>query len=586
MVETVDIDAVETLKNLNLESKLSDENGKVIDSFSGTYDISKLSPGYIEKTSEKENNTGIYLALFLLLIFVLIIFIRKKNPKPIFVLVLLLIGMSLIYLIEDSKKETEIIQAEEGVGNFSQTIGPYRMKKPGLGRQNPSTYQTEINASLNINYEIFLEQGDRILEDGDVVDTDQPIEFVFNKDGEWFGIGSIFDTPSPYWIDTELYPINDPRTMDIFYSLPEKGCEGINRKIMVCADYRNNFDLWFPLIIKNPAYQLETSGNVNCIGNNCHITGNGGIESTAVINETHFQQMMAIKDYPSAGDCAYYTNLEINRMFLNSVYYDMLPIRSATKTWHFTTPTPAPAPTPTPPTPPVPTPPTPTPPTPTPPVPIQNSPVAQIQCSINNCSVFENKFFVLLNNSYDAQTPDHKLKSVWVITGIDNPFHQRTECENKCNYFPHLSVGNYNAYLRVEDEDGLSDETTKDFKIKKDMKIGFECSLDNINWENCSLISALVNQEVFFKDISKPSEGANIIVRDWTFVDGNPNENKRNNEPNPSTKFISKGIKEILLRIKDSAERIKTASENIEIFLTEENVIKAMPNWREVSPKW
>ena len=215
-------------------------------------------------------------------------------------------------------------------------------------------------------------------------------------------------------------------------------------------------------------------------------------------------------------------------------------------------------------------------------------PTAQIRCSTSDCAAFEGKIFTLFNRSFDKETPDNKLKSFWKVKEINNPTNFReTECKNKCNYtIQNLPIGNYSAYLRVEDEDGLSDETTKDFKIKEDMEIGFQCSLDNINWESCSSIAALINQEVFFKDISQPSEGTDINIRDWTFEDGNPNANRRNNEINPSTKFISEGTKRILLRIRDTAGRTKTALENIKVFFTEEDIIKTMPNWREVHPKW
>ena len=544
MVETVDIEANKNLNLLTLESKLSDKNGKVIDSFSGIYDISKLDPGYIKETSEK-NNTGIYFILFILLlvIFLSFYFLKKRKLKPVFVFVLLLIGASLIfYLIGNIKKETEITQAEEGVGYFSQTIGEWVINHKEL-----YPVSRMITSSLTVNYEIFLKQGDRIFKDGDEVVSDQPIEFVFNKDGEWHGIGRSHDTPPPYWVDAELYPISDPRTTNTFRSLPEKGCASIDYVTRsYCA----------PLIIQNPDYHLNTSGNVNCAGNTCQITGNGDISIIATIDKTYFQQIMALK---SISNCTYRTTQNQNRMRFNNRYHNKLPIESVTKTWNFT-------------------------------VENNDNPTAQIQCSINGCAAFKNEPFTLLNNSFDSETPDDKLKSVWIITGIDNPFHQRTECENKCDYsIQNLPIGNYHAYLRVEDEEGLSDETTKNFIIKKDMEIGFKCSLDNLDWESCSSIAVLLGQEVFFKDISQSSEGANINVRNWTFEDGNPNENKGNNEINPSTSFTiveKKEEKEVTLVVKDSAGREKTLTENIEVFLTEGDILKAMPNWHEVHPKW
>jgi hypothetical protein len=567
MLETADISANQNLSLLNLESELSDANRKVIDSFSGTYDISKLSPGYVEETSEKENKTGIYIVLFLLLIIVsAIYFFKKRKLKPVFILILLLIGASLIFcLVENIKKETEITQAEEGIGEFSQTIGTYRIR----ATHRDYKPKPEIHASLDVYYEIFLKQGDRILKSGDKISSSQPIKFVFNKEGEWHGIGSSWDTPSPYWIDTELYPINDPRTMDTFHSLIEKGCEEANKfwKIAVSKPPPTGWEIhgvYTPLVIKNPNYQLETSDNIDCLENICNVTGNGNVSITATIDKTYFQQIIAIKDFPESGDCTYHTSKIENKICMahkvkygyEEIYYDMLPIESVSKTWNFV-------------------------------VEENENPIAQIQCSISDCATFKNELFTLLNKSFDNKTPDDKLKSVWIIIGIGNPFYQRTECENKCDYsIQNLPIGNYSAYLRVEDEEGLSDETTKNFKIKENMKIGFQCSLDNLNWESCSSIAALVNQEIFFKDISKPSEGANINVRDWTFEDGNPSENKGNNEPNPSAEFISEGIKEIPLKIGDSAGQGKTASENIEVFLTEDDIIKVMPNWREVSPKW
>ena len=557
MLEIADINANKNLNLLNLESKLFDRNGKVIDSFSGTYDISKLSPDYIEKTSE-ENKSGFYLILFLLLIIVsAIYFLKKRKPKPVFVLILLLIGISLIYLIENGKKETEITQAEEGVAEFSQTIGPWFLTHRTAGGPSAPT-SIRIDSTLDVYYEIFLKQGEKILKNGDKIDPGQPIEFVFNKDGEWLGTGRGWDTPPPYWVDSELYPIDDPRTRNTFRSLPEKGCEQIN---FVNRRWRES-GYYVPLIIKNPNYQLNAFGNVNCVGSNCQITGNGNISITATIDKTYFQQIMAAK---SLGNCVYHTTrvgqIYRHKMIFNSRHYDKLPIESVTKTWNFT---------------------------------IEDSgnsaPTAKIQCSTFDCTSFETESFTLLNKSFDDKTPDDKLKSVWIITGIGNPFYQRTECENECDYsVQNLPIGNYHAYLRVEDEEGLSDETTKDFQIKEDIEIGFKCSLDNLEWESCSSIAALVNQEVFFKDISKPSEGANINIRDWTFEDGNPAKNKGNNEINPSTKFDSeekKEEKEVTLLVKDSAGREKTLTENIEVFLKEGDILKVMPNWREVSPKW
>ena len=554
MVETADIGAGQNLNLFNLESELSDDNGKVIDSFSGTYDISKLSPGYIEETSE-ENNAGIYIVLFLLLTAVILsfYFLKKRKSKPIFIFVLLLVGISLIYLIGDGKRETEITKAEEGVGNFSQTIGPWSTSWYSTG------YNATAQISLIVNYKIFLKQKDRILKDGDKINSDQPIEFVFSKEGEWFGVGRAWDTPPPYWIDSELYPINDPRTLDLFNSLPKKGCDLVNLITRYLGYASNN--VYVPLIIKNPDYHLNASNNVKCEGNICDVIGDGKITINAIIDKTYFQQIMAMDH--SVPNACYYSSLarKERKMKLNNQYYDKLPIESVSKTWNFIVEDSG-----------------------------GSSPVAQIQCSVSNCATFKNESFALLNNSFDDKTPDDKLKSVWIVTGTDNQFYQRTECENKCDYTTqNLPIGDYSAYLRVEDEDELSDETTKNFKIKKDMEIEFECSLDNLNWENCSSIAVLSGQEVFFKDISKPSEGANIIARNWTFEDGNPFENKGNNEINPSTSFTiveKKEEKEVTLAIKDSAGREKTLTENIEVFLTEGDVLKAMPNWREVSPKW
>ena len=564
MIETADINANQNLNLFNLESELSDKNGKVIDSFSKTYDISELIPGYIEETSEK-NKSGIYIVLFIMLIIIsALYFLKKRKLKPLSVFVLLMVGISLMFgLIEDNKKDTEVIQAKwEGVGFFSQTIGLYTIYQFGfLGGKEAGLR----NAYLTVNYAIGLIQNGKILKDGDIVDPEYPIEFAFLKDGEWHGTGKFEDTPPPYWIDTELlYPIKDPRTSELFRSLPKEGCTMADF-IFPGGGLLTTYHA--PLIIKNPDWHLGslgTPGKIECEGNKCDITGTGDIEITAVIDKTYFQQIITNIGTNPGSKCIYfwefsdYLGNPIDpRMILQWKPYDMLPIESVTKTWNFNVPEGV------------------------------ESPTAVIECSIPNCATFENEPFALLNKSFDAETSDEKLKSVWIITGIGNPFYQRTECENKCDYTTqNLPIGDYSAYLRIENEDGLSDETTKDFKIKEDMEIGFQCSLDNINWESCSSIAALVDQEVFFKDISEPSEGANIDVRNWTFADGNPFENKWNNKINPSAKFVSEGDKEALLRTKDSVGQEKTMSENIKIFLTEDDIIKVMPNWKEVHPKW
>ena len=578
MVKTAEIDSKKDLKLLNLESKLSDESGKVIDSFSKTYDISELNPNYIEKTSSEENKTGIYLgALLLIIILIIIYFIHKRKPKPIFVFVFLLVGMGLVFCLTENRKEVEVVRADN-LSNSTNQVLNYNLQFPGSGtRGGIDQTAKSFNFDLNINYDLFLLQKsrsgrlgilsrflkrDRFLKNGDNVCGE--VVFEFDKNGEWFDIGGNWDTPPVYWENDFNFSGKECRNVDYF-------------KQQIYSSKRGSisYSAYAPLIIKNPSYKVEAiSGPVTCEGNSCFILGNGEVVIKATVDATEFTQRIYHKRSGECvrenASCGCYSAIQFRDSHENcsgcyncckrNARHQSLPISSATKIWHLSCHNKQ--------------------------EPIdKQEPTAQIQCSTSDCTTFENESFTLLNKSYDDKTPDDKLKSTWIITKVDDPqVFQRTECENKCDYsLQNLPLGEYSAYLRVEDEDGLSDETTKNFRIKKDIEVEFQCSLDNQNWQSCPSTFALTGQKVYFRDVSLPSEGARAKERNWQFEDGNPKEDKGNN-PNPLTRFISEGAKEVSLEVEDSVGRIKTVKESVKIF-SEEN-LKFMPDWYEVTPRW
>lgn len=191
------------------------------------------------------------------------------------------------------------------------------------------------------------------------------------------------------------------------------------------------------------------------------------------------------------------------------------------------------------------------------------NPVARIccqSCTSENCTGYERESFTLINGSYHPDGNDKISSSEWDIIGWGGSPDLKCELPSNplCNFtISTLSAGNYIVSLKVTDIQGNVATTTKSFTILRNIIAEFKCSLNPEGpWQNCANFEVRSGQQVYFKDESVPSEGAEQITHwEWTFQDGNPSTSYLQN---PSTVFLSGGPKNVTLRVRDSAGKEAT----------------------------
>jgi hypothetical protein len=206
---------------------------------------------------------------------------------------------------------------------------------------------------------------------------------------------------------------------------------------------------------------------------------------------------------------------------------------------------------------------------------LNQPPTAQIccqNCAAENCTAYQGSTFTLINNSTD---PDNDIQnSTWDILGWGS--NNDLTCSGVCNYtIPFLSSGNYTVLLSVTDSAGNVATTTKSFQVRQDIYANFQCSLDNINWTDCTGLRIRVGQSLYLRDTSTPSEGATIVSRLWTLQDGNP---ATSTLQNLSVSFSTTGDKTISLSVTDSAARTGTIQKIIKV--------QRLPIWFPVPPRY
>ena len=204
-------------------------------------------------------------------------------------------------------------------------------------------------------------------------------------------------------------------------------------------------------------------------------------------------------------------------------------------------------------------------------------PTANIGCSPSSCEVVRGDRLVLLNNSFDPDGIGDIKSSVWEILGTGITFNCPSN-DRVCDFTPQptLTPGTYTARLTVRDSKNQTSSATRQFRILRDISANFECSLDEgRSYRACNNLQVAVNQKLYIRDLSRPSEGARLTFRRFEFQDGNP---RVSSSPTVVVVFTSGGSKRITLTVRDSRGRTATKSDVII------NVIIPIPRWREIEP--
>jgi len=206
--------------------------------------------------------------------------------------------------------------------------------------------------------------------------------------------------------------------------------------------------------------------------------------------------------------------------------------------------------------------------------------IARISCDASGCDStgcvgYTDCPFILVNDSANAY------KSDWDI--LDWGASPDLSCDSPnalCDFTPQLlPPGDYVATLSVETETGLSDTASKNFSVLQEIAADFQCSLDNVVWQDCEDVKFNPQNAVYFLDQSLPSDpgGGNYITeRKWTFENGDPAE-ILGNETNPLTDFQSQGPKEVVLSITDNQGRTIQKTHQLSVVIPD-------IQWWEVSP--
>jgi len=197
---------------------------------------------------------------------------------------------------------------------------------------------------------------------------------------------------------------------------------------------------------------------------------------------------------------------------------------------------------------------------------LNQPPTARICCNTptcppETCTAYRGELFTLYNASTD---PDNNIVfSEWDILGLGSG--PELTCNGICNFTPDPPVGTWTVILKVRDSLGYESSATKTFTILRNISADFECSLnpnDPTSWRNCEGFRVMVDQTLYLRDTSSPSDGATIASRYWTFQDGQP---ATSTLPTPSVIFARPGRKIISLSITDTNNRTTTATSTINV---------------------
>lgn len=212
---------------------------------------------------------------------------------------------------------------------------------------------------------------------------------------------------------------------------------------------------------------------------------------------------------------------------------------------------------------------------------LNQPPTAKICCNTStcppeSCTAYKGDVFTLYNASTDPDGNSDITSSAWDVLGWGaNP---DLSCSGICNYTPPVPPGTWTVLLTITDSAGHTATATKTFTIKEDIFADFQCSLnptDPSSWTDCQGFRVRVNQTLYLRDTSTPSEGATITSRFWTFSGGNP---ATSTLPNPSVTFSTTGDKIVTLSVTDSAGRTATAQKTIKV--------SRYPIWFPIPPSY
>jgi len=199
--------------------------------------------------------------------------------------------------------------------------------------------------------------------------------------------------------------------------------------------------------------------------------------------------------------------------------------------------------------------------------------------------------YTINNDSTDPNGPEDIVISRWYLKKQGEPdtaYVEKLSCDTSCNYTLQLDVikENYVVKLYVEDREQASDSTTNLLTVREEVAAGFMCSLDNVNWQDCTIISLTENEVLYLKDDpseiehSNPSDGASLIVsRVWEIGDGVTFGVFASNITNPST-TITRASNVIRLTVTDdNPGGGRSDYQKQTIFTT-----LPLPKWREILP--
>jgi len=209
---------------------------------------------------------------------------------------------------------------------------------------------------------------------------------------------------------------------------------------------------------------------------------------------------------------------------------------------------------------------------------------------IDPCMVYQGDFLCLINQSTDMNdSPGSSdiVLSEWFVTGPGmppgSPPFRMWDLKVPTSTLKPSNKTWYNAKLRVTDSGGLTDETSEDFYIIRDIAVSFECSLDGSNYEDdCSLLKPVEGDIIYLRDTTVASEfarppGNPTINRSWTVRIGPGSENDFGSGQKIEqieAEFPSMVFK---LTATDSIPRSGSATQTI-------LGVMPLPRWQEIPP--
>ncbi len=183
--------------------------------------------------------------------------------------------------------------------------------------------------------------------------------------------------------------------------------------------------------------------------------------------------------------------------------------------------------------------------------------------------------YKLENNSTDPDGNSDIVESRWYIKEQGGSYSLLDTCSGICNrtLVTSQTPGNYDLKLEVEDNFGAVDSTTHPLEIKREIETDFECSLDpDTNWKNCNDIDPTVDETLFLRDDSTPSEDASSITSYQWEKDG---ESIGTNSTTSIT--IDSTTLNIELTTEDNDGRADSKNYTI-------NSAPPLPDWEETTP--